>query len=188
MASLLSAVRERLSNLPGFTPNGDDREPADLLRHWSEATHRGLLIVLDQFEEYFHYHPGESGSGTLADELPRLLSRADLPANLLLGVREDALGTLDRFKGAIPNLFDNLLRVDRLTKEAAQQAIVRPLRKFNEDLGAGRISPSENHLRAVRIDERVAAQIVNEIVGAQGDEQERVQAPYLQLVMTLVGE
>jgi len=184
MAGLLTAVRQELSKLPGFTPHGNDRKPRDLLQHWSEATKRALLIVLDQFEEYFEYHRGESGSGTLAEELPRLLSQAELAVNFLLAVREDALGTLDRFKGAIPNLFDNLLRVEHLTRKAAQEAIVEPLKRFNEDLRAGGFSASEDHLHPIEIEEQVAAQVVSEILRAQGEEQERVQAPYLQLVMT----
>jgi len=204
MFDLLDAVCGRLLNLPGFPmrdgsldvpklrskghffwgPDAPQR-PGELLQRWSEATKRALLIVLDQFEEYFQYHPGESGPGTLAEELPRLLSQADLPVNFLFAVREDALGTLDRFKGAIPNLFDNLLRVEHLTRKAAQEAIVEPLKKFKEDFLAGRFSASEDHhLHPIEIEEQVAAQVVSEILRAQGGEQERVQAPYLQLVMT----
>jgi len=187
VASLLNAARDRLSKLPGFTANGDDPKTGDLntvFQRWSEAAKRSLLIVLDQFEEYFQYHPAETHRGTLAEQLPHLLNQTELPVNFLIAVREDALGTLDRFKGTIPNLFDNLLRVEHLSRKAAQDAIVEPLKKFNEDLRAGRFSTSDDHLHPIGIEEQVAAQVVNEIVRAQGEDQERVQAPYLQLVMT----
>ena len=52
--------------------------------------------------------------------------------NFLVSIREDSLAKLDRFKGRIPNLFDNYLRVDQLDRDAARQAIERPLARFNE--------------------------------------------------------
>ncbi|PYV30646.1 MAG: hypothetical protein DMG22_19685, partial [Acidobacteria bacterium] len=187
MGGLVNAVRGLLSRLPGFAPIGYETTPdnvSTLFQAWARATNRSLLIVLDQFEEYFQYHPKDEGPGTLAEELPRLLNRANLAVNFLIALREEALSTLDRFKGAIPNLFDNLLRVEHLSTEAAQEAIVKPLRTFNEELRAGRYSASENGLHPIEIEDQVAVQVVTEIVRAQGEEQKGVQAHYLQLVMT----
>ena len=64
-----------------------------------------LLLVLDQFEEYFLYHADEDGDGTLAVELPRAVMREDLRASFLVSIREDAYAQLDRFEGRIRNLF-----------------------------------------------------------------------------------
>ena len=99
---------------------------------WTERTGADLLVVLDQFEEYFLYHGSEDSEGTLAVEFPRAVNRGDLRANFLISIREDSLAKLDRFKGRIPNLFDNYLRIDHLNRDAARQAVVRPLEKFNE--------------------------------------------------------
>jgi phospholipase C len=186
-AGLRDATRALLSKLPDFTPNSAEGKPNDLralFQTWTRATKRSLLIVLDQFEEYFQYHPNDKGEGTLADQLPLLLNQADLPVNFLIAVREDLFSSLDRFKGAIPGLFDNLLRIEHLSTKAAQEAIVKPLKRFNEDLRAGRYSASEDKLHAIEIEDQLAAQVVSEIVWAQGEEQRGVQAPYLQLVMT----
>ena len=60
------------------------------------------------------------------------MNRPDLRANFLISIREDSLAKLDRFKGRIPKLFDNYLRIDHLDREAAREAVVRPLEKFNE--------------------------------------------------------
>ena len=46
-------------------------------------------------------------------------------------IREDALAKLDRFKGRIPNLFDNYLRIEHLDREAARAAIEKPARAYN---------------------------------------------------------
>ena len=67
-----------------------------------------LLLVLDQFEEYFLYHPDEDGDGTLALELPRAVTRENLRASFVVSIREDAYTQLDRFEGRIRNLFGEL--------------------------------------------------------------------------------
>ena len=67
-----------------------------------------LLVVLDQFEDYFLYHPDEDGEGTFAVEFPRLVNEPNLRVNFLLSLREDAWAKLDRFEGRIPALFDEL--------------------------------------------------------------------------------
>ena len=55
-----------------------------------------------------------------------------LRVNVLLSLREDTLAPLDRLKGAIPNLFGNVLRLDRLDRAAGRAAIVRPLERWRE--------------------------------------------------------
>ena len=48
-----------------------------------------LHLLLDQFEEYVLYHGAD---GPLSEALPRLLRRPGLRVNVLLAVRDDALG------------------------------------------------------------------------------------------------
>ena len=183
MAGLLRAIEDRLSKLPDFKANGNSQDPVEILLGWTSSTHRSLLLVLDQFEEHFQYHADENGKGTLVEELPRLLNRADLPVNFLLSMRGDALSVLDRFKGTIPTIFENLVRVDHLTTKAAKDAVMKPLARYKEDLRAGRIDTGGKET-PYQIDDKVAGQVVDEIVAVQGGERERVQTPYLQLVMT----
>jgi WD40 repeat protein len=183
MLGLRDAIVERLSRRPGFQPNEDSKNPVELLRAWTDSTHRTLLLVLDQFEEYFYYHPADDREGTLAGELPRLLNQPDLPVNILLSMRGDSLSVLDRFKGTIPAIFENLVRIDHLTQKAAKDAVTKPLARFKEDLRIGKIKNNGN-VRPVQIDDTVAAKVVDEILAVQGGERERVEAPYLQLVMT----
>ena len=183
MIGLRDAILARLSKRPGFQSNGNSKDPVELLHVWTDSTHRTLLLVLDQFEEYFDYHPSDGGRGTLAGELPRLLNHPDLPVNILLSMRGDSLSVLDRFKGTIPAIFENLVRVDHLTLKAAKDAVMKPLARFKDDLRDGKIKNNGN-VRPIQIDETVAGQVVDEIVAVQGGERERVQAPYLQLVMT----
>jgi WD40 repeat protein len=108
----------------------------DALRGWTERV-RTLLVVLDQFEDYFRYHPDEDGEGTFATEFPRIVNDANLRVNFLVSIREDAWAKLDRFEGRIPRLFANYVRVEHLSRDAAREAIDGPISEWNRRLPAG---------------------------------------------------
>ena len=175
---------------------GDAVEPWDaeeLFVDWLRglARHaRTLLVVLDQFEEYFQYHPGEKGAGTFAGEFPAIVNDPELRVHFMLSLREDAWAQLDRFKGEIPELFGNYLRVDYLDREAAEEAIVRPVEHFNELLGRDEepVTLEPELVEAILRDVRTGRLALAEGRAAGPDPtakhaDERVETPYLQLVM-----
>ena len=146
-----TAVRDQLGEVapdpPPFTPRLEDllaewirrldERAAALAPGGDEPPHSELLLVLDQFEEYFLYHRDEDGEGTLALELPRAVMREDLRASFLVSIREDAYTQLDRFEGRIRNLFGSNFRLEHLDEPAARRAIEGPVERYNELLPAG---------------------------------------------------
>jgi hypothetical protein len=136
------------------------------------------------------YHPGEEGEGTFAAEFARAVNRRDLRANFLISMREDSIAKLDFFKGRIPNLFDNYLRIDRLDREQAREAIVRPIEQFNR-LTPGRTPPFaiEPLLVDEVLDQVKANPAVREDSGKGGihGAADQHRNPHLQLVMTRLG-
>ena len=146
-----------------------------------------LYLVLDQFEEYFLYHEEDDGRGTLAWELPELLLRRDVRVNVLLATREDALARLDAFKGRIPNLFGNYLRLDYLDRAGGRAAIVGPVDRWNDLVEPAQPFTVEPGLVEAVLDETAAGKLDIGLAGRgtieepQGDA--RVEAPFLQLVM-----
>ncbi len=99
----------------------------------NRATGAALLVILDQFEDYLLYQPGEARGRPFADELAACINRADLRANFLIAIREDAYFALgDVFKGRISNVYGNYFRLEHLTREAAREAIEKPIATFNE--------------------------------------------------------
>ena len=174
-----SGLAEAVAEADGSASNGS--AVAALERAQSE---RDVYLILDQIEEYFLYHADDAGTGSFAEALPALLS-APHRINVLVALREDSLAKLDRFTGRIPGLFGNTLRLDRLDRESARAAIVRPVERFAElteeqvtvdpglvervldDVGAGQIEPALGGLGAVEGSRNGA----------------RIEAPYLQLVM-----
>ena len=134
--------------------------------------------------------PARDGAGIVRRGVPRrAVARPGLRASFLVALREETLARLDAFKGRIPNLFGNYLRLEHLDRAG------RP----GGDPGAGR----GRSTGARRADERV--EIEPELVDAVLDEvaagkldlgqagrgvvdggrsaNGRIETPYLQLVM-----
>jgi WD40 repeat protein len=178
-AAVAAATGDGSATLPGT------------LQSWSARLDVDFLVVLDQFEEYFLYHEHEDGPDTFAVQFPSAVNRAGLRANFLVAMREDQLARLDRFKGRIPQLFDNTLRITHLSYEAARAAIEQPLDAYN------RLAPGEH---PVTVQPEVIDTILEDVqVGrvqltergqggtgnGPGESASRspIEAPYLQLVM-----
>jgi hypothetical protein len=187
MASLEAAIAREV----GEPPQGDSF--AERIGHWTKAIDGDLLVILDQFEEYFLYHSNADGPGTFAVEFPNAVNRRDLRVSFLVSMREDSIAKLDLFKGRIPNLFDNYLRIDHLERDQARDAIVKPLERYNQHLAPGEtpvtVEPAlvETVLNQVTTG-RVAVSGAGKgrlTMGGDGSaDQARVETPYLQLVMT----
>jgi len=131
--------------------------------------HGELHLLLDNFEEYILYHGVE---GPLSATLPELLRRPGLRVNILLALRDDALAELDDFAGRIPELFTNLLRLDRLDREAGRAAILGPLTRYGELTG----------------EQFTAEDALVEAVLDEASTDTGVEAPYLQLVLERLWE
>ena len=128
-----------------------------------------LHLLLDNFEEYMLYHGLE---GPLSVALPELLRRPGLRVNVLLALRDDALAELDDFAGRIPELFSNLLRLDRLDRESGRAAILGPLRRYSELTG-----------ETFTAEDALVEAVLDEASTDSG-----VEAPYLQLVLERLWE
>jgi hypothetical protein len=147
-----------------------------------------LLVVLDQFEEYFVYHPADDGPGSFAQQLPALLRRGDLQVSVLISIREDALARLDRFKGRIPNLFDNYLRVAHLDGASAREAILGPLAQYAKQVPDEQQVGIEPELVDEILDQVETGKVTIGVTGAGAVDGAaaggRIESPYLQLVLT----
>ncbi len=186
----LAALRRALPQATVPEPQGVSHpSPSGTLSDWlTEVTTRlgvELLVIFDQFEEYFVYHeePGPEVRDPFALQLAEVVRRVELPVSLLLGLRDDALARLDRFEALIPDLFENYLRLEPLSDAAAEEAIVRPLEVWNLERVA-----REQVALAPGLADHVVAQVRRgeEGVGGRGrpaGERAGIQAPLLQLVM-----
>lgn len=174
--------------------------PEEHLDHFLEACsaklNATLLILADQFEEYFLYHPKGGGPESFDAELSQAINHAGLRANFLISMREDMLAQLDRLKGRIPNILGNYLRIEHLDRGAARAAIEKPLEWYNRQPAAkGRkftIEPTltESVLQQVATGQVVLGDAGCGTVSADATDagKARIETPFLQLVLTQLWE
>lgn len=149
-----------------------------------------ILLLLDQFEEYFLYHPESESNNTFDSEFARAVNRDDVDANFLVALREDGLSKIDRFRARIPNLMGNLLRLKHLDAASAEDAIRKPLAAYNDR--------QKEEEAAVSIEDGLVSAIIEQVRSgyvslapsagagqAQNPEDDStIETPFLQLVLT----
>jgi CHASE2 domain-containing sensor protein len=150
-----------------------------------------LLIILDQFEEYFAYHLDGGGRDRFGEALAELLRRGE--ANVLISIREDALAQLDRLEGLIPNLYDNLVRLGPMDRVRARKAIIDAIKQWSHlaQDGDPRVSIEPELLDAVLLGVEGGGGGIADAagwreLGAPGEG--GIATPYLQLVMSRLWE
>ena len=148
-----------------------------------QATKRSLLLVLDQFEEYFLYSSDRMRSPAQRG-ISELLARRELDLRLLFGLRDDSLHLLDRLRAAIPGILDTTVRLGYLNEADVERAIRGPIRRYNERYRA--------NAARVEIEDSLVEKVIRDLResgGRSGAEETgkgsaQIELPYLQLTMT----
>jgi len=160
-------------DLPGLPE--DDLEAA--LEAASQALDATLLVILDQFEEYFLYPDEAPEQDQVAAQVARCVNRPDLRANFLISIREDSYAGLgDLFRGKVSNVYGNFLHLDFLDRAGAREAIEGPIERFNE------LRPGAEPLT---IEPALVDAVLDQV---RRDETDRIETTYLQLVMRRLWE
>ena len=182
-----SSLRRSLAHAAGVEPAAS---LADTIEACSAVVGGEVYLLLDQVDEYFLYHPHEAGPGTFAEELPEALRRPGLRVSILVALREDSLSRLDAFKGQIPNLLGNTLRLDHLDRSGGRAAILGPIEAVNHGSAAGEQVQIEPDLVELVLDEVGTGKL--DAAGAgrapAPASNGRIETPYLQLVMQRLWE
>lgn len=196
VSGLVQQVRESALRALGAVPeeSAADASPtlADALTSWCDRLGTEMFIILDQFEDYFLYSEQAAEEGSFLTEFSRAVNRSDVRVNFLISIREDALAWLDHFKGRLPTLYDNSLRIQHLSTEGARAAITGPLTAYNERAGqAEQVTAEPELVREVLEQVQVGKVVVGETGRGEPKPEAhhpsrdtQVEAPYLQLVMT----
>ncbi len=175
------AVRPYLAEEDVLDLPEDDLEAA--IEAASDAIDATLLIILDQFEEYFLYPEDEVDEKKVGAQVARCVNRADLRANFLISIREDSYSRLgDLFRGKVRNVYANFLHLDFLDRAGAREAIEKPI-------AAGPFEVELDLVDAV-LDQvgRAPAASSGNGKGAGANADDGVETTYLQLVMRRLWE
>ena len=166
----------------------------DFLLQCTQTLRGHVVLIFDQFEEYFLYHAASAVSEGFDAEFARSVNRNEIDASFLLSMREDGLSKLDRFQGRIPNLLNNLLRLDHLDRKAANRAIREPLDEFNKRLPPGQPPASiDNDLVEALLDQLKASSVALDqarqsaaalVPATPANSETWIETPFLQMVLT----
>jgi hypothetical protein len=147
------------------------------------AAGQPLLVILDQFEEYFHYR-AEDQLTAVERALATLLARRDLKIHLLIALRDDSLHLLAKLRAIFPGILETTIRLGHLNDVAVEQAIRGPIQQYNKIYRQD--SPIE-------IEDRLVDTLIGDLrqggrrpIGDDGGAKspEPIELPYLQLTMT----
>lgn len=127
-----------VASLPATTASGT-AALEDLLR--AVASQSGVILVFDQFEEFFIRQ--RDRADVRRDFIRSVIGLLDgpLPIRLVFSLREDFLAEMDDLSQFHPDILGNMYRLRPLTAFGARQAIIAPLRaagiKYSEQLLRG---------------------------------------------------
>ncbi len=102
----------------------------EFFRAASEMAGRRLLVILDQFEEYFA-RLGDRVKERFLDEWTDCLADASDTVHWAIGIREDFVGQLWDLHDRIPDIMHQMYRLKKLSREQAKDAIVKPAQNFD---------------------------------------------------------
>ncbi|MBD2512650.1 WD40 repeat domain-containing protein [Nostoc muscorum FACHB-395] len=132
-----NAIKQKFEQaIKAIAKNQEKPSFTDILKAWIEIVRQEdesgrLFLILDQFEDYFDFL-NDSAKDTFAGEFSQAVNDSNLNLHLLISIREDALAKLDYFKGRIfSNLLDNRIAIKHLNRQAAKDAIEKPITEYN---------------------------------------------------------
>jgi NTE family protein len=155
---------------------------APLIAWATRTTGRGLVLVFDQFEEYFLYRD-RNRMRDLEVAMGDLVVRGDLPLHLLVALRDDSLYRLDELRAFVPGILDTTIKLGHLDGVGVEEAIRGPVARYNEDYRKGGrlimvedelVSTLKRQLKETGLDK---AQVTN-------IDDQPVELSYLQLALT----
>jgi hypothetical protein len=153
--SLLGDLAEAVVQECQLPPSPSDGDQETRTRHVIEAAAAGgpLVLVLDQFEEFFtRFERQPRDRQAFVQFITDIVRDERRDVRVVFSLREDYLYALDEFQRKLPDLFAQAFRLLPLTPLGAREAIIRPL--VNEK---------------VLYDEALITQLVDELTGFDFD-------------------
>jgi HEAT repeat protein len=89
-----------------------------------------LMIILDQFEEFFVFWPERAQRQPFVNALADCYEDKRLPVRFLIGIRGDYFTHLATWRDRLPHIFHNEYYLEGMNREQAQAAITGPLAKL----------------------------------------------------------
>jgi hypothetical protein len=141
-----------------------------LARATDEQLTESLVLVLDQFEQYFLWHADKTRQ--FGQALGDLL-RSVPDAHVVIAVRDEFLGKLYAFRDHFLTISQSRYRLEALSGQGLVDALEKPVRKFEGTIDGGLITQLTSDLRTAEIADGGADAVAST---------EQVSLPVLQIV------
>jgi len=182
---LVSLVNEIVGAIAGDALHGLNGPSLYEALQWkAHQMERLIVLVLDQFEEYFVYEHSQETGAKLESELAKTVRDRELRVHVLISIRDDRYHLLDRLKIRIPEILKNTLELEHLTENAVREAITEPINVYNKEY---REKASPIVVKEAFVNRLIAE--LKEVRAGLGrasgrpDEEQAIELPYLQLAM-----
>jgi WD40 repeat protein len=109
--------------------------PFEILEDIFYTYSKPVALIFDQFEEVFILSD-DNERKQLAEGLNEIL-KSRLKINIILVIREEYFASLTEFESVIPGLYNNRVRIERMNRFSAKEAIIRPCLACNVGIEEG---------------------------------------------------
>jgi hypothetical protein len=175
----LLKARGKLSS--DYSPD-EDLNLEDFFQVCSVFSNEPLVIMLDQFEEFFQYQRYSDAFLPFVEQLSQSIRDRETPVAFVISMREDYALNLNAFKEYLPTtLFENYYRLEKLTLEKAEEAIRRPVERIGFSYEEGEEGLVEDLLRDLANREK-ESRLGSRSVSMALDAPSFVEPPHLQIV------
>jgi len=178
VSSVRAAVLQALhasGKLPEGAADAAGQTLAELLEFCGLFVRHPLVLILDQFEEFFRYQRATTSFQPFIEQLTAVITNPQLPVSLVLSMREDFALELNAFKPRLPTiLFENFYRLEKLGRLGAREAIVAPVEQVSFHYEPVLLETLLDDLLSRELDRLPHSPVVELL--------ETVEPPYLQIV------
>jgi len=134
VGSVREAILQALHSSGKLPEEGGDETRQtleELLEFCGLFVRHPLVLILDQFEEFFRYQRATVNFQRFIEQLTAVITNPQLPVSVVLSMREDFALELNALKPSLPTfLFENFFRLEKINKQKAQEAIELPVKKL----------------------------------------------------------
>ena len=146
----------------------------DFVQFCTLFTRLPMVLILDQFEEFFQYQRSRGTMQAFLQQLAEVITDRSTSVAVVIAMREDFALELNALRPYLPTLlFENFYRLEKLDRKSAEEAIVQPVAQigfqYEEDLVEALLTDLVSREQASRATTPVADLI------------ETVEPPYLQI-------
>ncbi len=127
-SNMLESIKSALSQRV-ITPLKDKGSLSTWIKSLYLDHFKPIYFIFDQFEELFIFGSDEEIQD-FVQQVGKIL-KTDLAVKFIFVIRGEYLEYLSDFEEHIPDFFDNRIRIEKMTRKNATEAILGPCRVFN---------------------------------------------------------